>query len=78
MKVKELKEELTIRGASRIGIVGQSFSSAAHRAAEAASSMRALHSMRARAASSPTRPWWLRRAMTSSCTGCIISLEPGR
>eukprot|EP00966_Prymnesium_polylepis_P069344 1611823-Prymnesium_polylepis.1 len=36
------------------------------------------HSMRARAASSPTRPWWRRSAMTSSWTGCIISLVPGR
>eukprot|EP00966_Prymnesium_polylepis_P184517 4276578-Prymnesium_polylepis.1 len=41
--------------------------------------MRALYSMRARVASSPTRPWrWLRSAMTSSWTGCIISLVPGR
>eukprot|EP00966_Prymnesium_polylepis_P306897 7091744-Prymnesium_polylepis.1 len=50
------------------GMVGQSFSSAAHRAAEAAS-MGALHSMRERAASSPTRSWWFRSAMPSSWTG---------
>eukprot|EP00966_Prymnesium_polylepis_P107265 2483504-Prymnesium_polylepis.1 len=51
-----------------VGMVGQSFSSAAHRAADAAS-MGALHSMRARAASSPTRPWRCRSAMTSCWTG---------
>eukprot|EP00966_Prymnesium_polylepis_P013038 300458-Prymnesium_polylepis.1 len=37
--------------------------------------MGALHSMRARAASSPMVA--SRRAMTSSWTGCIISLVPG-
>eukprot|EP00966_Prymnesium_polylepis_P155206 3584372-Prymnesium_polylepis.1 len=40
-------------------MVGHFLSSAAHRAA-AAASMGALHSMRARVASSPTRPWWFR------------------
>eukprot|EP00966_Prymnesium_polylepis_P282439 6526224-Prymnesium_polylepis.1 len=47
-----------------VGMVWHILSSAAHRAAEA-TSMGALHSMRARAASSPTSPWWFRSARSS-------------
>eukprot|EP00966_Prymnesium_polylepis_P106828 2473155-Prymnesium_polylepis.1 len=42
--------------------------------------MGALHSMRVRggnAASSPTRPWWLRSAMTSTWTGLHNFLGAG-
>eukprot|EP00966_Prymnesium_polylepis_P277377 6409108-Prymnesium_polylepis.1 len=53
-------------------MVGHILSSAAHRGAEAAS-MGALHSMRARAASSPTRLWRFRSAMMSS----VVFLDAG-